>query len=76
MATQFKMFFAYFGLFKQFQAMKNVEKGRKNGYLWTLIHSLGPRWPKNEKIEENEIILASQRKNSDPIKLALKFIHC
>jgi len=68
------MFFANFGLFKQFQAVKNVGKGRKNGYLWTLSHYLGPGWPKNEKIEENEIILSSQRNNSDPIKLALKFI--
>ena len=50
------MFFANFGLFKQFQAVKNVGKGRKNRYLWTLSHYLGPGWPKNEKIEENEII--------------------
>jgi hypothetical protein len=53
----------------------NVGKGRKNGYLWTLSHYLGPGWLKNEKIEENEIILSLKRKNSDPIKLAVKFIH-
>ena len=30
-ATHLKMFFANFGLFKQFQAVKNVGKGRKMG---------------------------------------------
>jgi hypothetical protein len=52
-----------------------LERVGKNGYLWTLRHCLGGLgWPKNEKIEENEIILSSQRNISDPIKLAVKFV--
>jgi hypothetical protein len=53
-------------------------KGVKNSHFYRDViygDPLGPEWPKNEKIEENEIILSSQRNNSDPIKLAVKFIH-